>query len=130
METVQEPGSLDFARRFQRSQGRSGRIFNTNAKVTKEEQQELDAAAKANGQALGEWSREVLLRAARGFTPDPTFTELIAMRRLFNSVLRIVACGERMTPESFNAEMQEIRQTKHKAAAEVIQQYAIPEGNK
>lgn len=127
MDAGNGPGSIDFAKRFQRSQGRSGRTFNTNAKVTKEEQTELETAARADGKALGEWSREVLLKAARGAIADPTFTEIIAMRRLLNSVLRFVACDEKMTPEAFNAEMQEIRQTKHKAAEEIMQQYATTE---
>ncbi len=130
MEIGNEPGAIDFAKRFQRSQGRTGRTFNTNAKVTKEEQTELESAARADGKALGEWSREVLLKAARGAITDPAFTEIIAMRRLLNSVLRHVACGERMTPEAFNAEMQEIRKTKHKAAAEIMQQYATTEATR
>ncbi len=95
--------------------------------MTRDEHNELETAARSDGKALGEWSREVLLRAARGSVADPAFTEIIAMRRLLNSVLRHVACGERMTPEAFNAEMQEIRTTKHKAANEIIQQYAITE---
>ena len=95
--------------------------------MTREEHDELEAAARSDGKALGEWSREVLLKAARASVADPVFTEIIAMRRLLNSVLRYVACGEMMTPSEFNAEMQEIRTTKHKAADEIIQQYAITE---
>ena len=69
----------------------------------------------------------MLLTAARGSVADPSFTEIIAMRRLLNSVLRYVACGDKMTLSEFNAEMQEIRTTKHKAAEEIMQQYAITE---
>ena len=127
MESESAPSTIDFAARFQRSQGRTARTFNTNAKVTREEQDELEAAARADGKALGEWSREVLLKAARGYTVDPPFTEIIAVRLLLNSVLQHVACGEKMTPSAFNAEMQEIRTTKHKAAQEVMQQYAAAE---
>lgn len=127
MEQDTAPSNIDFAARFQRSQGRTARTFNTNAKVTREEQIELEAAARSDGKALGEWSREVLLKEARRSTVDPVFTEVIATRLLLNSVLRHVACAEKMTPSAFNAEMQEIRTTKHKAAQEVMQQYAASE---
>ena len=129
MTTEDTVSQLDFSTRFRRSQGRMPRKYSATAKMTREEHNELELAARLDGKALGEWSRELLLAAARGNRPDPTFTEVIAMRRLLNSILRIVACGEKMTPQAFSLEMQEIRQTKHKAAAEVIQQYRTPETN-
>ena len=76
---------------------------------------------------LGEWSREALLASARRTVTTPVFTEVIALRLLLNSVLSQVACGATMTPEAFNAEMQSVRTSKHKAAAEVMQQYAATE---
>ncbi len=124
MDETNETNSIDFAARFRRSRGRSGRTFSATAKVTREEHDELEAAAKAEGKALGEWSREALLASARRAVATPVFTEVIATRRLLNSVLRVVACGETMTPDAFNAEVREIRTTKHKAAEEVLQQYA------
>ncbi len=124
MDETNELNSIDFATRFRRSRGRGGRTFSATAKVTREEHDELEAAAKAEGKALGEWSRDALLASARATVASPVFTEVIAMRRFLNSVLRRVACGETMTPEAFHAEMQEIRITKHTAAEEVMQQYA------
>ena len=123
MDETNETNSIDFATRFRRSRGRGGRTFSATAKVTREEHDELEAAAKAEGKALGEWSREALLASARGAVATPVFTEVIAMRRLLNSVLRYVACGEAMTPDAFNAEVQEIRTTKHTVAEEIMQQY-------
>ena len=127
MEAERNASPLDFSTRFRRAQGRMPRKCSATAKVTPDEHRELEAAANRNGKALGEWSREVLLTAARGSVADPSFTEIIAMRRLLNSVLRYVACGDKMTLSEFNAEMQEIRTTKHKAAEEIMQQYAITE---
>ncbi|RXH54045.1 hypothetical protein GRAN_5014 [Granulicella sibirica] len=69
----------------------------------------------------------MLLREARRLSVDPTFTEIVAIRQLLNSTLRSVACGAVMTPEAFQAELQGIRSSKHKAAAEVMQQYAATE---
>jgi hypothetical protein len=124
METETSSEGIDFASRFRRSQGRNPRTFSANTKVTRAEHNELEAAASAEGKALGEWSREVLLKAARGHAADPGFTEIIALRLLLNSVLRRVACGETMSADAFNLEMQSIRTSKHKAAEEVMQQYA------
>ncbi|WP_128915585.1 hypothetical protein [Granulicella sibirica] len=116
-----------FADRLSRAQGRKARRYSATAKMTREEHNELEAAAKSDGRALGEWAREVLLREARRLSVDPTFTEIVAIRQLLNSTLRSVACGAVMTPEAFQAELQGIRSSKHKAAAEVMQQYAATE---
>lgn len=113
--------------RIRRSSGRHARRISATAKVTSDEHAELEAAATKCGKALGEWSRETLLAAARGEALTPSFTEIIAIRQLLNSTLRAVACGDVMTPEAFQKELQGIRSTKHKAAAEVMQQYATTE---
>ena len=124
METSSSIDPLDFAARFQRTQGRTPRTVSANTKVTRAEHRELEAAAGLEQKALGEWARDVLLTAARGQAVDPAFTEVVAMRMLLNSILRRLACGETMTPEAFNAEMQAIRAAKHKAAEDVMQQYS------
>ena len=124
MDETNGTNPIDFETRFRRSRGRGRRTFSATAKVTREEHDSHEAAAKAEGKALGEWARDALLVSARRTVATPVFTEVIAMRRLLNGVLRVVACGETMTPSAFNAEVQEIRTTKHKAAEEVMQQYA------
>ena len=118
---------LNVDTRVRRSKGRTGRTISATAKVTRDEQNEMEAAAKQRGQSLSEWCREALLAAARGETITPIFTEIVAIRQLLNSTLRNVACGAVMTPEAFQAELQGIRFSKHKAAAEVMQQYAATE---
>ena len=127
MKDQTRPSLLDFETRIRRSKGRAGRTVSATARVTRDEQNEMEAAAKQKGQSLSEWCREVLLAAARGETITPTFTEIVAIRQLLNSILRNVACGEVMTAEAFQKELQGIRSTKHKAAAEVMQQYAATE---
>jgi hypothetical protein len=127
-ETSSRPSQ--FADRLSRAQGRKARRYSATAKMTREEHDELEAAAKGDGRALGEWAREVLLREARRLSVDPTFTEVVAIRQLLNSALRHVACGEVMTAEAFQNELQGIRSTKHKAAAEVMQQYAATEAGR
>ena len=116
--------ATEFADGLHRARGRSARNFVASARVTKSEQNVLDAAARAQGKALSEWCRETLLASARGETATPIFTEIVAIRQLLNATLRSLACGETMTPEAFQKELQTIRSSKHKAAAEVMQQYA------
>ena len=114
---------LAFEERLRRSERRLPRKRVASTKVTSAELKELEQTAEKDGKTISEWSREVLLKEARGLKKDPVFTELIAMRLLLNSVLRYVVCGEHMTQVAYNAEMQTIRLTKHKAAEEVMQQY-------
>lgn len=130
METQTQASLLNLEARIKRSKGRTGRTISATAKVTRDEQNEMEAAAKQKGQSLSEWCREVLLAAARGETVTPTFTEIVAIRQLLNSALRHVACGAVMTPDAFQNELQGIRTSKHKAAVEVMQQYATTEAQR
>jgi hypothetical protein len=130
MQTETQGSLLNLEARIRRSKGRTGRTISATAKVTRDEQNEMEAAAKQKGQSLSEWSRETLLAAARGEAITPSFTEIVAIRQLLNSALRHVACGTVMTPEAFQAELQGIRSSKHKAAVEVMQQYAPTESSR
>ena len=121
---------IAFNDNLRRARGRTSRNYIASARVTKTEQNELETAARVQGKALSEWCREILLAAARNETITPAFTEIIAIRQLLNAVLRHIACGGVMTPEQFQAEVQGIRASKHKAAADVMQQYAATEERK
>lgn len=123
----QQPEPVPMEDRLRRAPGRHARRISATAKVTRAEHSELEAAALKAGKALGEWSRETLLAAARGESVTPIFTEVIAIRQLLNSALETLACGEAVTREKFQTQLQSIRSTKHKAAAEVMQQYATTE---
>jgi hypothetical protein len=124
MEPAIASGTIDFAKRLRRSKGRSGRTLVASAKVTKSEHSELANAAEANGKALSEWAREVLLREARSSRTDALFTEVVATRMLLNLVLKSIACGEVMTAEVFSNVLTNVRTTKHQAATDVMEQYA------
>ena len=118
---------LNLEESIRRSKGRTGRTFSATAKVTRKEMAELEAVAIAQAKGFSEWCRETLLAAARGEVVNPTFTEVVAIRQLLNSALESIACGEAVTREKFQSQLQTIRSTKHKAAAEVMQQYATTE---
>ena len=88
----------------------------------------LEGAAAADGKTLREWSRDVLLRAARASRTDPLFTEVVALRMMLNNLLRPLSCGEVITADDFSAHMMNIRTTKQKVAQEILQQYAATNG--
>lgn len=121
---------VPFADRLSRAQGRKARRYSATAKMTRDELNEVEMTAKNAGRALGEWAREVLLREARRLSVDPTFTEVVAIRQLLNAALEPLACGEAVTREAFQMQLQTIRSTKHRAAAEVMQQYAATEAGR
>ena len=124
MEALQQKQGLGIEDRLRRSRGRSGRVVPATAKVSRDEHQELEAAAKREGKALSEWAREVLLDKARtGPNGAAIFTELIALRLLANNVLRTLALGRTMTEAEFAQVLSETKSNKHAAATDVLAQY-------
>ena len=99
-----------------------------NARVTAKEQRELHEAARAHGKSLSEWAREVLLREARRSTDDAVFTELVATRMLLVNLIKPLILGEKVSPTWITEAMGMVRREKHKAAQEVMQQYAQSAG--
>ena len=124
MEAITARETVDFEKRLRRSFGRSGRTYAATAKVTQAEHAELENAAGADGKTLSEWAREVLLREARTPRADALFTEIVATRMLLNLVLKPIACGEQLTAQAFSDVLTNVRTTKHKAATDVMEQYA------
>jgi hypothetical protein len=89
-------------------------------KVSEEEYAQLESAARASGQTLGEWCREMILRGAAAH--DPALAEIIGVRLLMVNVLGPVAAGEKVTPEKFNQLLDQISEAKHQLAAKLQQQ--------
>jgi hypothetical protein len=89
-------------------------------KVSEEEYAQLEAAARASGQTLGEWCREMILRGCASH--DPALAEIIGVRLLLVNVLGPVAAGEKVTPERFNQLLDQISEAKHQVAAKLQQQ--------
>lgn len=115
--------NLDIAERMRQQRGRDPRSQSIATRFTKAEESLLARAARNDGRPLREWAREVLLREARRTGDDALFTEVVAMRVLLNNVLRPLALGQKMTPESFNEVLTKVRTEKRIAAREVMQQY-------
>jgi hypothetical protein len=89
-------------------------------KVSEEEYAQLETAARASGQTLGEWCREMILRG--GASHDPALAEIIGVRLLLVNVLGPVAAGEKVTPERFSQLLDQISEAKHQLAAKLHQQ--------
>ena len=122
------PTAIDFESRTSRSHGRAGRTYVASAKVTRKEQEELEHAAYKSGKSLSEWARDVLLQEARGSQDDAVFTELVATRMLLVNLIKPLILGEKVSPTWITEAMGMVRREKHKAAQEVMQQYAQSAG--
>jgi urate oxidase len=120
-------GEVDFEDRLKQRIGRPSRVESVAIRFTEDELQTLETVAKEKGTTLREWSREVLLREARSSRTDALFTEIVATRMLLNLVLKPLACGQVMTTEEFSGVLANVRTTKHKAATDVMAQYAAAE---
>ena len=118
---------ITMEQRLGRGRIRESRSRSLGTKLTLKEERELVRAAEAEGKNASEWAREVLLREARNARTDALFTEIVATRMLLNLVLKPLACGQAMTPEEFSGVLANVRTTKHKAATDVMEQYAAAE---
>jgi hypothetical protein len=91
-------------------------------KVSEEEYAQLETAAQASGQTLGEWCRQMILGASDAAAHDPALAEIIGVRLLLVNVLQPMAAGEKVTPEKFNQLLDQISDAKHQVAAKLQQQ--------
>ena len=96
------------------------RVFPVTAKLTKDERGKVTEFARSQGFARGEWMRDVILRELRrGSASDPSLAEILGVRLLLVNVLRPLAAGQRLTPETFDKLLDEISNAKHQLAAKL-----------
>jgi hypothetical protein len=115
---------LNVDERLRRKIGRPSRVQSVAIRFTEEEAATIANAAKEKGMTLREWSRAVLLQAARNNGTDPLFTEIVGLRMLFVHLIEPLLTGVQLTPDSVNKIMKSVREDKHDIALEVMQQYA------
>lgn len=116
------PASPDLQTRLQRSQGRSGRVFSINCKVTTEELRTLEQAAAANNKATSEWAREVLIAAARYSGPDVVLVELVATRMLVVNMLKMLGQNHPITEAEYAKVQNQVQGAKRRVAVELAEQ--------
>jgi hypothetical protein len=96
------------------------RIFPVTAKLTKDELGRVTEFARSQGLARGEWIRDVILRELRGDSAnDPSLAEILGVRLLLVNVLRPLAAGQRLAPETFDKLLDEISEAKHALAGKL-----------
>jgi len=104
------------------------RTQTVGTRVSLSEEGELIAAANRDGLNISEWSRDVLLQAARRNQDDAVFTELVATRMLLVNLIKPLILGEKVSPTWITEAMTMVRKEKHKAAQDVMQQYTQNSG--
>jgi hypothetical protein len=115
--------SMSIESRLQRRIGRPSRTQSLAVRFTEDEVVAITKAAEANGLTPREWCRNALLEAAGHGTSHAFFTELIATRMLLVNLLKPLALGEKVSAAWITEAMTMVRNEKHKAAEEVLQQY-------
>ncbi len=108
---------------------RPARTQSVATRFTKDEELEVLEAAEREGKTVREWTRDALLREARRPSDDPAFSEVVALRMLFNIALWPTEDGKAKTAEDFSKALREVRQKKKLAARKVMQQYESQGGS-
>jgi hypothetical protein len=102
------------------------RARNVSARLTESETKQLDSLAHSRGLQRGDCIREIisaeLARAGRGAAATPELTEIVGLRLLLATVLKPLAIGQRMTEETFDAIVAEVRRAKVAVATELVSQ--------
>jgi hypothetical protein len=109
-----------------RLRGRSRRAVTLSTKITPEEFELVSAASETAGRAIGEWTREVLLREARPSSDsarsEKLMTEIIGLQMFLTHVLSPIACGRQMTTDEYRELMRNVKDNKRRAAREILAQ--------
>ena len=109
---------------LQRLRGRVARSRSIGTKLTPDEEQEILAAAEAQGKAPSEWVRDVLLRSAmatiRGEMETHIFTEPVGLQMLLMNTLEPLLRGDKMTQEQLTVLFRRVQTTKAAQAQELL----------
>ncbi len=101
------------------------RLTNVSSKLNRAEAARLDALVKRRGLQRGELIRQLILdELARdaGQMPasDPALAEILGVRLLLVNVLRPLAAGQAVAPETFDQMLDQIGQAKHQLAQKML----------
>jgi hypothetical protein len=117
MSALMLPNHSETDRKKGSVRGRESRNRSLNTKLTATEFAAVQLAAAANGCALGEWVRDVILQQLRRVSAsDPSLAEILGVRLLLVNVLRPLAAGQKLSPETFDKLLDEISEAKHQLA--------------
>jgi hypothetical protein len=104
--------------------GKVARTKRISTILTPDEERQILAAAAAQGKALGEWSREVLLAGAmasnRGEMEMHIFTELVGIEVLLINALEPLLRGSTMSSDQLTALFRQVQATKASQAQALL----------
>lgn len=108
--------------------GRECRNNSLNTKLTVTEAAAVDAIAKSEGKAVGEWLRDLVLRELGHGTSQlqslAAMGEIAALRLLLINTLEPLLRGDKMTAEQFKEMLRYVKTNKRKAAEDALASYA------
>jgi hypothetical protein len=100
----------------------SFRLTNVSSKLTRSEAERLDELAKKHGQQRGEFIRKLILDELARDSGEPTvsteLTEIIGLRLMLTNLLRPLATGQKLTPETFDGIIAEVKKHKRTLAVQ------------
>jgi hypothetical protein len=96
------------------------RIYPVTTKLTKEEGNAVTKFAESHGIARSQWIRDVILAQLQS-TPrnNAALAEVLGIRLLLVNVLRPLAAGQKLTPETFDKLLDEIGAAKYELAGKL-----------
>lgn len=107
-----------------RLRGRATRSISVGTKLTAAEFEPIEAASSSSCKTVGEWLRDVALKTVDASPESEKHTlllsEVIGIRLLVVNVLRSVATGQIMAPESFDKMLDEIGRAKYELARKLL----------
>jgi len=119
--------SMETTRRRGSVKGRECRNQSLNTKLTPTEAAAVEVASQAQGKTVGEWLRDVALRALENNSSEVPANALMgevqALRLILINSLEPLLRGDTMTPEQFKAMLQHVKANKQKVAADVLANY-------
>lgn len=96
------------------------RVYPVTAKLTKEERDSITKFAESQGIARGQWIRDVILAQLQNTSRNnAALAEILGVRLLLVNVLRPLAAGQKLTPETFDKLLDEIGTAKHELAGKL-----------
>jgi Ribbon-helix-helix protein, copG family len=103
-------------------QRESFRLTNVSSKLNRSEAERLDDLAKKHGQQRGEFIRRLILDELDRESGEPPvsteLTEIIGLRLMLTNLLRPLATGQKLTPETFDGIIAEVKKHKRTLAVQ------------
>ena len=119
--------SMETTRRRGSVKGRECRNQSLNTKLTPTEAVAVEVAAQEQGKTVGEWLRDVALRAlennASEVLANALMCEVQALRLILINSLEPLLRGDTMSTEQFKAMLQHVKANKQKVAADILASY-------